>query len=80
MFFKTTIVKQLEWNRSRLSRDSSLREEVKNSTIALLHAVEAFAGYCFLSSMAQRLNLPSSKHVGQYSHASKAGACNVAIA
>ena len=47
MFFKTTIVEQLEWNHSRLSRDSSLREEVKNSTIALLHAVEAFAGYCF---------------------------------
>jgi hypothetical protein len=38
MFFKTTIVEQLEWNHSRLSRDSSLREEVKNSTIALLHA------------------------------------------
>ena len=38
MFFKTTIVEQLEWNHSRLSRDSSLRDEVKNSTIALLHA------------------------------------------
>ena len=38
MLFKTTIVEQLEWNHSRLSRDSSLREEGKNSTIALLHA------------------------------------------
>ena len=46
-FFNTTIVAQPEWNHSRLSRDCSLLEELRNSTIGVRHARRSVAGYYF---------------------------------
>ena len=81
-FFNTTIVAQPEWNHSRLSRDCSLLEELRNSTIGVRHARRSVAGYYFFPQghSACVRTLSSSKHAGHYSHTSKAGACNVATA